>query len=69
MAGSNGNQITTDQIHPQGRITFATWRGNGAGHVPKSSDFEIVSDPAGTRLASEVPEEKPRPGFWKRYRK
>ena len=69
MAGSNGNQITTDQVEPQGRGGFASWRGNGFGPVPKPSDFEIVSDPAGTRLASEVLEQKPRPGFWKRNRK
>ena len=69
MAESNGNQITTDQVDLQKRVGFAPWRGNGAGHIPKPSDFEIVSDPAGTRLASEVPEQKPRPGFWKRNRK
>jgi membrane fusion protein (multidrug efflux system) len=37
--------------------------------VPNPSDFEIVSDLTGTRLASEVPKHKPRPGFWKRNRR
>ncbi len=35
----------------------------------KPSDFEIVSDPGGTRIAGEQPKDPPRPSFWRRNRK
>ncbi len=72
MAGSNGHQITTAQVPTQdrGRFLPASRNGRKAGGEPSQpSDFEIVSDPGGTRLAGEVPRDPPRPSFWRRNRK
>ena len=65
-------QVTTDEIDgdDDDEVRIVPTRGRSDnGHVANPADFEIVSDPTGTRLAGEQPRDPPKPSWWQRNRK